>query len=382
MKTTLRLLSLAALACAFALPAFAQDAAAAAQGPCTEQARTDLYTKYYELKGKKDAKGQPDPAAQKQAYDVAKEYAGKYAASCPDQYTTAVQKFIAAYDKAVLEVDFLKAFNDKRWADAISLGKQIQATRPDDVKTALLMSWAGYNFAILPANKDNTTARAEAISLVQRAAQLLESGKTADSYVPYTDRDAAQSFLIYELGALNLKDNPDEAVKHLVKVAQGNSAAKQEPTTYSYLAYAYEKEYAKAYEDYQKKYTVESDESRVALANINLIVDRVIDAYARAIAYTKGETADKAAWKQKVTELYKSRHEGSDAGLAEMLATITTKPLLITTPVTSVPAAPAATNGDGTTKPPTDATGKPATDPTTAAKPAQTTAKPRPPARP
>jgi hypothetical protein len=394
MKTTFKLLSLAALACAFTLPAYAQDAAAApaAQGPCQEQARTDEYTKYYELKGKKDAKGQPDATAQRQAFELGQQYLTKYE-TCNDQYSKAVRKFVDAYSAASRDVDFLKAFNEKRWADAVSLGKQILASRPDDAKVTMLSAWAAYNGGIPPTN--NAALRGDAISLAQRALQLIESGKAPDSYAPFNSKEDAQSYLAYSLGALNLKDNTDEAVKYLVRVAQGNGAAKQEPSTYSYLGFAYEKEYARLAEDY-KKYTTETDESRIALANINQVIDRVIDAYARAIAYTKGETADKTAWKQKVTELYKSRHEGSEAGLNEMLASITAKPLLITTPVTSVPpATPAAGNGDGTssTKPPTsEATGmttstgtpaaKPATDPTATTKPAvQTTAKPRPPVR-
>ena len=66
MKTISRLISLALVAAAFALPALAQDPAAApaAQNVCEEQARTDMYTDYYNSKNKKDAAGAPDAAAQ------------------------------------------------------------------------------------------------------------------------------------------------------------------------------------------------------------------------------------------------------------------------------------------------------------------------------
>ena len=175
----------------------------------------------------------------------------------------------------------------------------------------------------------------------------------------------------YVLGAVNLKDNPTEAAKHLVNVAQSNTPAKQEPTTYFYLARTYEDEYQKQLDKY-KTFTTVTDESKILLANMNLTLDRIIDAYARAVAYsTKPEQQkDKATYLATLTELYKSRHDGSDTGLKDMLGSVTTTPLLITTPVTTPPAdVPATGTGDGTsgTKPPTTtpATTTPSTTPTT-----------------
>ncbi len=379
MKTMIRLLSLVALAGAFALPAFAQDPAAspaaspaAAQNQCEEQARTDMYTEYYNSK--------KDPAKQPHAYEVGQQYLAKYGTACPDKYTESVKKFVDAFGKAKVDFDFSKAIGEKRWADAVTLGKQMLATNPDDVKTAVATAWAAYNGSLPPAGGAAPPANAAALSsdalnLAQRANQLFDSGKTADNYLIFTSKDDAQSYMNYILGALNLKANPAEASKHLVKLAQANGAAKQEPTTYAYLAFAYEKEYATMVDEYKAKYPVETPESQVALANINLVVDRIIDAYARAVAYAKNDPR-KAEWMKTLTELYKSRHENSETGLNEMVASITTKPLLITTPVTAPPApatpAPSPTTGDGTngTKPPAATTTTTTT--TTSAKPAAT----------
>lgn len=366
MKTMIRLLSLAALATVCTLPAFAQatPAAPAAQNICEEQARTDLYTDYYNSK-----KG--DPAAQKHAYEVGTQYLQKYSA-CNDKYNDSVKKYVDAYRLAQRDFEFTKTISEKRWVEAAGLGKEILADRPDDVKVTVLTAWAAYTASIPPMN--NTALSGDAITQAQRAIQLFEAGKTADSYVLFTNKDDAQSYMNYILGALNLKSNPAEASKYLVKLAQANGAAKQEPSTYAYLAFTYEKEYANLYDEYKAKYPVESAESKVALANINLVVDRIVDAYARAVALGSKDPR-KAEWMNKLTELYKSRHSDSVDGLNEMIASITTKPLLITTPVTEPPAeTPAGTpNGDGTmgTKPPdtTMTTTAPAT--TAQPKPAQ-----------
>ena len=97
MKTIMRLLSLVALTAAFALPTLAQNPAAspaAAQNPCESQEHTDMYTDYFTSKTKKDAKGQPDTAAQKHAFEVGQQFLDKYATACPDKYTESVKKFV------------------------------------------------------------------------------------------------------------------------------------------------------------------------------------------------------------------------------------------------------------------------------------------------
>lgn len=65
-------------------------------------------------------------------------------------------------------------------------------------------------------------------------------------------------------------------------------------------------------------------------AFIDLTADRVIDAYARAVAVCgtdAGCQAKKAEWTQKLTGFYKSRHNGSDAGLEEFIRGVLRSPL-------------------------------------------------------
>jgi chemotaxis regulatin CheY-phosphate phosphatase CheZ len=368
MKTISRLVSLALLAAAFALPVFAQDPAAspaAAQNPCEEAARTEMYTDYYNSK-----KG--DAAAQKHARDVAGQYMQKYG-SCNDQYTKAVQKFIDIYDQAAGSFNLQKKLTDsyanKQFPDAVAAAKEMLAKNPDDVRTAIFGAWAAYQGVVAK----NTALAPDALTLAQKALQLLQAGKTAENYF-FNSKEEAQDWMEYVLGAANLKDNPTEAAKHLVAVAQSNSSAKQEPTTYYLLANAYQDEWQKLKTKYDAIKEV-NDESKILLANMNLAVDRIIDAYARAVAFsTKPEQqAAKAAYLKTLTDIYKDQHGGSDAGLNELIASVGTKPLLITTPVTTAPVdAPAAGTGDGAngTKPPTTAT--PMTTPATAPQPKPT----------
>ena len=65
-------------------------------------------------------------------------------------------------------------------------------------------------------------------------------------------------------------------------------------------------------------------------ADSYLRIDRIIDAYARAIATAgtdpKAEQSRKE-WLAQVTNYYKFRHDGSDAGLTEFIASSMQKPL-------------------------------------------------------
>ena len=71
-------------------------------------------------------------------------------------------------------------------------------------------------------------------------------------------------------------------------------------------------------------------QEEAALATINSVMDKIIDAYARAVALASKDpqqTAAKNAWLARLTELYKFRHDGSNAGLNELIAGVLATPL-------------------------------------------------------
>ena len=94
----------------------------------------------------------------------------------------------------------------------------------------------------------------------------------------------------------------------------------------------------------------ETPESKAALENLNQVIDRIIDAYARAVALATAPeyAAKKAEWTTQLTTFYKFRHNDSDAGLQELIAGVLSKPLppqptLVATPVPATTSAPATT---------------------------------------
>jgi hypothetical protein len=214
------------------------------------------------------------------------------------------------------------------------------------------------------------------------------------------------AYLNFTIGTLTLENDPANALKNLIKAAQFETPLKKSPYTYAYIAAAYETgPYAKQSEAYKTIYggKDETPESKLALANINQIVERMIDGYARAVALAGTDTQfekQKALWTESLTTWYKYLNPTDTAmtGMSQLIAGVLAKPLPPEpTPLTSLPAsAPAATpttgsptngNGNGAASTAPNSSAKPAsttgTTPNSSAKPTTTTsAKPGTPDRP
>ena len=411
MRNLIRLLTLAAFALtAFALPAFAQTTAAtpaaspaapaAAANPCEEAARGEMYTKYYELKGKKDTKGQPDAAAQKEAYGIGQEYLAKYA-SCNDTYSKAVQKFVTQYGDAVRKVGNEAELSDalyknKDYAKAFQLGNQMIAADPENLSLLIQLGYAGYNAQSL--NPPMTTFSPAALGYAKKAVEMLEAGKTPANWVLFKSKDEALGYLSFAIGEYLINSNPAGALPYYLKAAS-TAPTKDIALTYGRLGWAYQAgQYKPMQEAFTAKYKEETDESKHALNNLNQVMDRVMDAYARAIRLAGNDPKfqkAKAEWMQQLTDFYKFRNNNTTTGLEDFIASTASKPLpepftpqpYVAAPVTGGTAASDGGSGNGAvtstaTTPaaapatPTPTPTQPAPQSTPAAKPKPVTKKP------
>lgn len=364
MKNVFRIMLIAAVATLFALPAYAQDAAAQpAQSAQDAEAKAKLYEEFLKL-----IRG--GPAEQKQASVVGKDYIAKYPTPVDDadkQILEYIKGWVAKYDAAVWDFEFKEAVA-KNPARAFQMGRERLATDAENVDINLALVQAGFNAA----TAKNTAHNAEAAAAARRALQLIEAGKTPKSFVLFANKDEATGGLPYMIGYFLKDTTPAEAIPALVKAAQSNTKFKTEPTTYAYLAGAYyDSEFKGPAADYQTRFggKDETDESRAAYEKLMQSLDRVIDAYARAELYSK-DPAQKKAIREQLTALYKSRNNGSEAGLNEYLAGVPSRPL----PQPGQPAHPALAPA-----PPQPAGAASTTTPTASTQPAASnTTKPAP----
>jgi len=267
----------------------------------------------------------PNPTA---AYQAARDYLQKYNKD-KDQYTDYLQKWMAAYERDERKRNLPVLINAKKFAEAYSTGAKILADEPTYLRAQIDLGYAGYIAASSKNDSFNTTA----LDYARKAIQAIESGKQPTEWAPFKGKDDTLAYLNYAVGFLTLKTNPDQAIDSLLKAAQYDSDIKKTASTYYFLAAAYESgPYKTLSASYQNEFAnkPETPASKAALEKLNVVMDRIIDAYARAIAAAGTDPKTEQSRKEWLTQMsnyYKFRHEGSDAGINEFIAAALQKPV-------------------------------------------------------
>lgn len=332
MKKIISTLAVCGSLVVMAAPAFAQAA-----GACTEESKTAIYTDFTTVRTS-------DPA---KAYDAAKKYLA--CGEAEDQYTAYLKKWVAAYEKEARKVKFpVILYNDKNYAEAMASGKQILAEDPENMSVLIGLGYMGY---LATVSSKNETFNKESLEYARRAIKLIESGKAPASWAPFKGKDDTLAYLYNAIGRLTVKEATPETLSSLIKAAQMEGDMKKDPGIYYLIAATYESgPYAKLSADYKTRFEGkdESPESKLALANINQVIDRMIDAYARAVALAGNEAkfaTAKKEWMDSLQTWYKYRHDNSDTGMNELIAAVLAKPLPPEpTPLTTLPATPTSTS--------------------------------------
>ncbi len=298
------------------------------------------------------------------AYEAGKTYLQKYTGDNTPQGKY-VKKWVAAYEDDQKTGAVVKVYNNidqltkaQKFAEAYAASKQYLGTNPNDLRTLLNAAYAGWRLGFT--GKKPTDA--EAANYARQAIQLIEAGKTPVEGEAFNTKNETLGWLNYALGTFALNATSPDAGGYFVKATQFEGYAKKDPPLYESLAIAYQAtEYTKLAADYAKGYDTEekraTPEGKAATAKINDVVDRIVDAYARAVAYSTDQkyAAKKAEWTKQLTEFYKFRHDNSVAGLDQLIASVTSKPLPL--PGQPVSTAPATTSSSTTAQPSGDASG-------------------------
>src|SRR5215216_3739924 len=280
--------------------------------------KIEIYKRFYD-----NAKTNPTVA-----YQAARDYLQKYNKD-KDQYIDYLQKWIAVYERDERKRNLPILINEKKFAEAYSTGAKILSDEPNYLRAQIDLAYAGY----LAASAKNEAYNTAALDYARKAIQAIESGKTPTEWAPFKGKDDTLAYLNYAVGFLTLKTNPEQAIDSLIRAAQYDSDIKKTPSTYYFLAAAYESgPYKTLSASYQNEFAnkPETPASKAALEKLNVVMDRIIDAYARAIASAgtdpKTEQSRKE-WLNQMSTYYKFRHEGSDAGINEFIAAALQKPL-------------------------------------------------------
>lgn len=262
------------------------------------------------------------PADQEKAYQLAKEYMAKFGKD-NDDHTKKIKDFVDKYKLAAFD----KKLNEKMTAEAFVIGKEILAQEPENSYVTMNLAYGGYE-ALL--KKKDMSFGDESIKFSKQTLSLFEAGKLPKNFEPFKDQAEATALMYYIIGNFLLESNSKEAAQNFYKTVQYESQFKKNSYPYYGISFYYEKEYQKAATEYQAKYgniTTETSETKAAQAKLEKMLDRMLDAYSRAIKIGEAEkNTSIETWKKRFADIYKFRFQG-ETGMTEYLAKTPDTPL-------------------------------------------------------
>jgi len=282
--------------------------------------REDLYTRFSENKKV------PISERQRLAYEAGREYLIRFN-DATDRYIPEIRRFVTEYEKVMRQFELYSLYSAKNYSKAFELGHSILSTDADNFYVLAVLTEAAFDSA----QSGNATFNDEAVELARRAIQSIESNKFTKPD-PFASKEIGRGFLNFALGWFLRTKSPADATAALVNAAKADSPYKTNPLTYNLLGNAILKgEYAKLSVEYNEKFGNKppSPEQQAMLAQIMQLGQLAIDAYARAVALTTSpeQQEGRAKMLAQLTNLYKSFHNNSDAGLTELIAGVLSKPL-------------------------------------------------------
>ncbi|HEY6230604.1 MAG TPA: hypothetical protein VIW64_05025, partial [Pyrinomonadaceae bacterium] len=161
MKKTIGVIAIYASLALAAVPTFATifqstaqaqtSATPAAQGDCTDESKAAWYADF--------TKNRTTNA--KAAYEAGK----KYLTACPTeegQIPAYLKKWVAAYEKEARKLRLTDLFvHQRKYAEAMTVAKEILADEPDDIVSLIDLGYGGY---VLAVTTKNESGNAEAIN--------------------------------------------------------------------------------------------------------------------------------------------------------------------------------------------------------------------------
>lgn len=267
-----------------------------------------------------------NPEEQKLAYPVARSYLIRFGGD-DDLYAREVQRFVDEYDRIVREREVFKAYGAKNYVKTFELGSPLLKKDPNDFFLLATLTEAGYESALA----GNASLNTETIDCARKAIHLIEAGKVTRAD-PLKSLEIARGFLNSALGWLLRDSLPVEAAAAFRKAAQSDSPYRTDPSIYHRMGVAILKgEFAQLSAEYNEKFGAKppSADQRVMFDRLTHLVERAIDAYARAVGLmTKPEQqVGRNKILEQLTALYKNFHNNSDDGLNELISTVLSKPL-------------------------------------------------------
>lgn len=281
------------------------------------ETETDLFQKISKLTQTKKADDQD------KAYQLSKTYLERFGKD-ESENVKKIRTFVENHETAKLG----KLIDDGKTSEAFSFGKEVLARSPENATITMELALAGLQ--ALERKKDKTFGK-DTIEYAKTTLRLFGENKTPKTFAPFADQNEASAMMYYAVGSFLTDDNLPEAANNFYKSLQYQSRLKDSYVPYFYIALNYHKIYEKLSAEFEQKYANKSTDDKEAQAandKLGKVLDRMMDAYARAAKIGESQKVEAAAnWKTIFTQVYKGINQ-SETGMNEYYDNIFSKPLL------------------------------------------------------
>jgi hypothetical protein len=256
------------------------------------------------------------------AFKEAKDFLAKYGTGT-DEKVTKIKDAVEAF-----ELDKFNAYlNEGKTDDAFLLGKEMLERKADN--TYITMNLALGGLEAFEKKKDDSFA-GDSINFAKQTIQLLAAGKAPKTFQPIKDQAEANALMYYIIGIFSADVDDKESANSFLKSTTFDSIYKTNSFVYYKIAAYYDKMLVEASKNYQVKHgakTKEDAEMKADNEKLDKILDRVIDAYARAVKYAETDKNPSIEnWKNRLKQIYVFRKQ-SEAGLTEYINNVLSSPM-------------------------------------------------------
>lgn len=259
-----------------------------------------------------------NPEEQEKAYELGKEFLSAYGNDNKNKDVPKVKKWVEQYQ----ENKFYKAFDEKRFDDLFASGKEILAEKPDNPVIGMYMAYGGFEAL---ATKQDRKYGDDSIKYAKLVLSEFEKGNLPKNFAPFDNKDYSIAWMYFIIGNFS-KDSKESAI-NFYKATLYDTPIKKNSQPYYAIALYYEDLYAKLSADLKaKEGKVSEEEFKAETEKVNVIVDQMMDAYARTYTISVAEKnpgADEI--KQRLAQVYQFRRQ-TDAGFDAYLKYVVVTP--------------------------------------------------------
>ena len=257
------------------------------------------------------------------AYEIANTLVTEFRGDT-DQLVNGANTFLAKNREAFFNILLSKNRN----SDAFLLGEDILDAQPDNLYVKMNMAFIAQE--LLLKEKDRSFIK-DGIDYAREAIKDFDAGKVPSSFDPFKDKDDAHANMYWLIGVFTVENDLATAAGSFHKAVTMPGSLGKRSYGYYIVASYYEARYNNRVKEFQMKYptgNVPNDVANKEEAARGEIVDRMLDAYARAVKNAQGESnPELPSWKERTQAIYKFR-KGSDAGFDNYVNNVMSTPIL------------------------------------------------------